>query len=263
MRRLFPAFLLAALAISPATAAVVLTNGSTYTQAFDSQSGSDGGVTSLLPTGWVSSETGTNANALITFGTGSNNAGDTYLFGATNSSERALGGLQSGALTPLFGVVFTNNTGRTITALDIGYTGEQWRLGAVNRVDRLDFQYALNTQFINVGSFTDVNALDFTSPGTTGATGQRNGNLAANRVALNSTISGLSIANGQSFALRWSDFNASGADDGLGVDDFSLTPTLLPQVGAVPEPSTWAMMIAGFGLIGGAMRRRTGRVVAA
>jgi hypothetical protein len=26
---------------------------------------------------------------------------------------------------------------------------------------------------------------------------------------------------------------------------------------AVPEPATWAMMIAGFGLMGGAMRRRS------
>nr|WP_084192404.1 PEPxxWA-CTERM sorting domain-containing protein [Parasphingorhabdus marina] len=25
---------------------------------------------------------------------------------------------------------------------------------------------------------------------------------------------------------------------------------------AVPEPATWAMMIGGFGLVGGAMRRR-------
>ena len=29
---------------------------------------------------------------------------------------------------------------------------------------------------------------------------------------------------------------------------------------AVPEPATWAMMIAGFGLVGGAMRRRTATV---
>jgi hypothetical protein len=28
--------------------------------------------------------------------------------------------------------------------------------------------------------------------------------------------------------------------------------------GAVPEPATWAMMIGGFGLVGGAMRRRAG-----
>jgi hypothetical protein len=29
---------------------------------------------------------------------------------------------------------------------------------------------------------------------------------------------------------------------------------------AVPEPATWLMMIAGFGLVGGAMRRRTAKV---
>lgn len=33
---------------------------------------------------------------------------------------------------------------------------------------------------------------------------------------------------------------------------------LVPQeLDAVPEPATWAMMIAGFGLIGGVMRRRS------
>lgn len=32
-------------------------------------------------------------------------------------------------------------------------------------------------------------------------------------------------------------------------------------IGAVPEPSTWGMMILGFGAVGGAMRRRKARVV--
>ena len=32
--------------------------------------------------------------------------------------------------------------------------------------------------------------------------------------------------------------------------------------GAVPEPASWAMMIAGFGLVGGAMRRRSAAVEA-
>ncbi len=34
-------------------------------------------------------------------------------------------------------------------------------------------------------------------------------------------------------------------------------------IGEVPEPATWAMMIAGFGLVGGAMRRRRETVVSA
>lgn len=33
--------------------------------------------------------------------------------------------------------------------------------------------------------------------------------------------------------------------------------TLLSQTGAVPEPASWVLMIAGFGLIGGALRRRS------
>jgi hypothetical protein len=36
-----------------------------------------------------------------------------------------------------------------------------------------------------------------------------------------------------------------------------------PGVGAVPEPGTWAMLIAGFGLVGLALRRRKGATTAA
>jgi hypothetical protein len=32
------------------------------------------------------------------------------------------------------------------------------------------------------------------------------------------------------------------------------------DVAAVPEPASWAMMISGFGLVGGAMRRRPAKV---
>ena len=40
---------------------------------------------------------------------------------------------------------------------------------------------------------------------------------------------------------------------GPGLDDVSFTAT---PSGAVPEPGAWALMIAGFGLAGGALRRR-------
>jgi hypothetical protein len=52
--------------------------------------------------------------------------------------------------------------------------------------------------------------------------GRLDGTVAANATAINFTITGLNIGNGVTFYLRWSDFNATGADDGLGIDDFSI-----------------------------------------
>lgn len=48
---------------------------------------------------------------------------------------------------------------------------------------------------------------------------------------------------------------------GVDLQKFS-TGTLYQNVGAVPEPATWALMVLGFGGIGMAMRRRRRRVLA-
>ena len=44
------------------------------------------------------------------------------------------------------------------------------------------------------------------------------------------------------------------------IDRASFSYQLRDIAGAVPEPATWAMMIMGFGLIGGAMRQRKAKV---
>ena len=44
------------------------------------------------------------------------------------------------------------------------------------------------------------------------------------------------------------------------IDRASFSYQLRDIAGAVPEPATWAMMILGFGLIGGALRQRQARV---
>ncbi len=180
-------------------------------------------TSSVVPTGWAFLESGTNANTTYTAGTGSSNTGDTYSYGAAASTDRAFGTLISSSVTSTIGIQFNNNSGSTITSLTINYTGEQWRLGALARVDRLDFQYSLDATALNTGTWTDENNLDFTAPVTTGLAGALDGNNAANRTIISAfTITGINIPNGTNFWLRWSDFNATGADDGLGVDDFTI-----------------------------------------
>lgn len=210
--------------IASAQCVSLTTLGSASSQNFDTLANT--GTSSATPTGWFFAEAAASANTTYSAGTGSVGTGDTYSFGATASTERAFGGLLSGNLIPTLGACFTNNTGSTLASLAIAYTGEQWRLGTSGRAvpDRLDFSYSLNATSLTTGTWTDVDALDFTQPLITGTAGALDGNAAANRTAIASTISSLSIANGATVWIRWSDFNASGADDGLAVDDFSLTP---------------------------------------
>ncbi|WP_225885409.1 endonuclease/exonuclease/phosphatase family protein [Leptolyngbya sp. KIOST-1] len=207
-------------------------DGTVYIQDFDGLA-STGTTGSILPQGWFFFEAGTNANDTYGIGTGSSNAGNTYSFGAAGDGDRALGGLRSGTLIPTFGASFTNATDTTFAGFNISYFGEQWRLGTDNRAipDRLDFQYSLNATALNNGTWIDVDALDFVAPVTTGGVGARDGNDAANRTLVTGTLAGLTVAPGETLWIRWSDFDAAGADDGLAVDDFTLIP--LVQGGVV------------------------------
>lgn len=205
------------------------------TENFDTLASS--GTSSVTPNGWFFLETGTAANTTYTAGNGSGNAGETYSFGTTGSSERAFGGLLSGSLTPILGAQIQNASGSTINSLIISYYGEQWRLGASGRADKLDFQYSVDATSLTTGSWTDLDALDFTAPKSTGTAGALDGNLAANRALVSATVSALSIADGATIWIRWNDFNATGADDGLAIDDFSIAAKGAEAV--VPEPSTY------------------------
>lgn len=206
------------------------TAGSAYTQNFDTLSNVAGSTTnSLTLTGWFHTESGGGVrdNEQYAVDTGASNTGDTYSYGAAASTERALGGYRSGTLIPTFGACFTNNTGVSITSLAIAYNGEEWRLGTAGRTDQINFAYSTNATDLSTGSWTDVAGLNFVTPDIV-TTGPKDGNAAGDRTALAATISALSIANGATFWIRWTDNDASGADDGLAVDDFSLTPNAAP-----------------------------------
>ena len=84
-----------------ATAQVDFTGG--YSQDFDTLE-SSGTTGTALPPGWAFAESGTNANASYGIDNGSSNSGNTFSYGSTGSSERALGALLSGSLNSRFGL---------------------------------------------------------------------------------------------------------------------------------------------------------------
>ena len=214
------------LSATTASAQTVPLSGGTYSQNFDTLSNTAGSTTNTaLPTGWLLNETGGGArdNEQYAVDTGASNTGDTFSYGAAGSTERALGSIRSGTLIATYGACFTNQSGATLANIDVGYTGEQWRLGTAARSDRLDAQYSLDATSLTTGTWTDIDTLDFTTPNSGGTAGARDGNAAGNRTAIAASINALAIANGASFCLRWVDVDASGADDGLAIDDFTLT----------------------------------------
>jgi hypothetical protein len=223
---------LLALVGTPAAAAAPVSLTGPYSENFDTLSNTAGSTTNTLTIpGWELTESGGGArdNEQYAVDTGGSNTGDTYSYGAAGSTERALGGLRSGTLIPIFGASFTNNTGTTIASLAVSYTGEEWRLGTAARTDQLNFEYSLNATDLTTGTWTGVAALTFVTPDTV-TTGAKNGNAAGERTALSTTITGLSIPNGATFWIRFTDTDASGADDGLAVDNFSLTPNATTAV---------------------------------
>lgn len=201
---------------------IISSTGTAYTQNFNTLVAS--GTSAVLPTGWALLETGTNANTTYTADAGAATTGNTYSYGTGTGTDRGFGSLLSSSLIPTIGVQVRNSTGSTITSITITYTGEEWRCGATGRTDQLDFQYSTSATSLSTGTWIDINSLDFITP-VTSTTGAKDGNAAANRTVKTATITGLSIPTNTVIWLRWKDFDATGADDGLAIDDVSITMT--------------------------------------
>ncbi|MEO7433176.1 MAG: ExeM/NucH family extracellular endonuclease [Dokdonella sp.] len=218
---------------APAVAQVSLTALDVpYAQTFDSlpSSGTATWVANATIPGWYAVRTGT--GTAIAADTGTGNGGNLYSYGLAASADRALGSIGSSNAAAgnfFWGARLQNNTGGTITSLDVAYAGEQWRNSAA-AAQTIAFSYLVGTPAVT-GSLTEFQSagnavadLDFTSPVTGGTAGALNGNLAANRTLKTFTISGLSLPNGSEIMLRWSDPDHSGSDHGLSIDDVSVTP---------------------------------------
>ncbi len=264
--------------ISPLSGQVVLTElGSAYTENFNNISGvSTAGVkswtdNSVIP-GWYGTTVG--ATTQNYRATNANNTSPTTTAGSPTSllamrsgSEAAFGTVSSSSYYGVLGVQFVNNAGTTITSLVVSYVGEQWgwNKGGANT---LEFTYSTDATSLSTGTWTSFEDLSFTAlysnytgANSTGVGLNGNGNTifngstyvtksegeaggpgALNYTTISATITGLSIADGETFWLRWTDvISGSGVGQALGIDDFQLT--------AVPEPSSMLLMLGGLAVI--------------
>jgi hypothetical protein len=213
-----------ALASLGAQAQATLT-ASPYTQNFDGLANTGtSNAKSTLPTGWDFTETGTSALAdnLYAADNGAGNGGNVYSYGATSGTDRALGSLRSGSLAAVIGARFTNATGAALPSLTLAYNGETWRVGGTGRADRMAFEYSLDATSLSTGTWTAVTALDYANNSAT-ATSTAAVTTPVQTKAITGTIASLSLANGATIWFRWTDTDASGADDGMAIDDISLS----------------------------------------
>lgn len=212
------------LAVNPLQAQVDIT-GTTYTQTFDALANTgtaNAWTDNTTITGWYSNRTTYRA------GTGSDNAGGLYSYGASASTERAVGSVGSGSATVVYyGVRLKNNTLQSISSIRVQYRGEQWRNGGNASAQPLSFAWLSGATVTNISGsgYTAVPQLTFTTPVTGTTATALVGNDAPNFIDLDYTITGLSVASGQEIMLRWEDINDGGNDHGVAIDDLQLTFT--------------------------------------
>ena len=200
------------------------------TENFDGMS-----ATSTTPIdGWYAVKAGgTNTTAIgaalpLVVYTTSSNAGAVYNAGTTSATDRAIGSLASGSLVPRFGAGFQNNTGATVTSIDLAGVMEQWRSASSNTVnEKLVFEYSFNATGIADASatWTALPTMDLNEKLTTSTTAAGvDGNLAANETSISGTIASISWINGATLYIRWTDTDDLGSDGIYAIDDFSIKP---------------------------------------
>jgi len=226
---------------------------STDTYAMDGFNGGTGpdGIVSF----GASAGTGNYGRGINT-GDGTNTTSGVYAFtlATSPSTDRALGVLPAAVnFNPgSFYINIQNQTGGVLTGFDLDYDVFVW--DRADRSSSLDFSYAVASVTTTAVSGTDPRTLsytsvpsaDFDSPLTTsdGFSGQ----LSLTPRSL--SVTGLSVADGQSVVLRWTSADVGGSEsarDAVGLDNISFTAV------PIPEPSS-LMLLSGAGLL--ALRRR-------
>ena len=235
---------------------VITAGGQTYSQDFDilttsttSQAWSNGATLS----GWHLFTAGGAAITTYIGNSGGSNAGSFYSYGATGVSERALGGLGSGAayfgsptsgnLAGYMALEIKNTAGSALDGFTLAFNGEQWRNGGNTSAQNMMFEYGFGSTFAGVSTWLAPGGLfDWTSPLASGTGAAVNGN-AAGRVSGRGGSLSLSWANDATLWLRWTERNDVGNDHGLAIDDLQFTAGAAPT--PVPVPPALGLLLAG------------------
>jgi hypothetical protein len=269
MKKLLFVLSLGAVSVLTTNAQILLSGGLTYSENFDSLASSSAGATvpwtdnTTVP-GWYASRAilttggpyGPTAYTSYRVAGGENNSGWIYSFGTNNGvgpvTDRALGSISSGSTgTNAWGVRIQNDTADSVGNVLISYTGEQWRNGGNASAQTMVFTYQVSSTpfsspisaLANDPGYIPFTALDFVTPTTGTTAGVLDGNAAPNRTLFSGILlTGVVLAPGEELFLRWYDVNDQGNDHGFGVDDFSVSFSV------VPEPTVAAL--GGLALLG-------------
>ncbi|MGB7159971.1 MAG: Ig-like domain-containing protein [Tepidisphaeraceae bacterium] len=231
---------------------VISFTGATHDEDFDGLP--TGGQASAGPTtpieiaglpGWAYAKAGgTSSGNTLSYqvSNGASNTGAVFNYGTTDDSDRALGLLASGTNFGRIGAIFSNDSGSAVDEITISFDAETWRAGD-QTANTLAFEYKLAGAGISDEfGWTPVTALDATRTGDAAPLGgqARVGNT--DFATLAAGIAGLNWQPGQTLVIRLTDANDSGADDGLAIDNFSLSagPAVgLPAWVAPGSVATW------------------------
>ncbi len=158
---------------------------------------------------------------------------------------------------------FVNDTGQDISGVNLGYTGEEWRV-ANTTAQSLTVQAFVGTTTPDFSrapgnggwtSETINTGLTFTSPVGSSTASSLNGHLAANQSVIGPTTldsaaaTPLVVPAGSDLFICWRDVNDGGVDDALGIDNVTVSFT---PAAVVPEPVMIAPMVIALGM----MRRK-------
>lgn len=214
-------------------AQIAIPNSSTITENFDAM-----GSGTSLPASWrmhrSASPVFSSGSATVgaQASSGSPTAGNSYNWGST-ASERAVGVMTSGSYASPSSLMahFQNTNASALSQLTVSYSCERYRRNSASA--SVQFFYSLNGTSWTAVTAGDVAAASL--PTGTSAYGFNPPNLTVDVSAF--TITGLSIANGNSIYLRWN-LNTTGSNSqGIGIDNVSVTASF---TGPCPAPSTQA-----------------------